>query len=130
MKESVVHLQGNTSDLIIQTHPVVEILYWGDKISGGKYAAFRRKTCGTEWSFDVDTPATITPEHGRGVFSSPVWEGNRQGLDWSPCIRIQAIQQDGNHLLITDRRSIAGLKWFVSWKLDSQTGMSRRFVTR
>ena len=122
MKESVVHLQGNTSDLIIQTHPVVEILYWGDKISGVEATAIQAvKRAVPNGRLDVDTPVTISPEHGRGVFSSPGMEGNRQGLDWSPVFEFQAIQQDGNHLLITTEDQIAGLKMVCELKLDSQT---------
>ena len=122
MKESVVHLQGNTSDLIIQTHPVVEILYWGDKISGVEATAIQAvKRAVPNGRLDVDTPVTISPEHGRGVFSSPGMEGHRQGLDWSPVFEFQAIQQDGNHLLITTEDQIAGLKMVCELKLDSQT---------
>jgi hypothetical protein len=59
MKESVVHLQGNTSDLIIQTHPVVEILYWGEKISGVEVSAIQAvKRAVPNGRLDVDTPVT------------------------------------------------------------------------
>ena len=79
MKENVVHLQGKTSDLIIQTSPAVEILYWGDKISGVDAAAIQAvKRAVPNGRLDVDTPVTISPEQGRGVFSSPGMEGHRQ----------------------------------------------------
>jgi alpha-galactosidase len=60
MKESVVHLQGNTSDLIIQTHPVVEILYWGEKISGVEVSAFNGNKNGLIYRNPV-SPNAIRP---------------------------------------------------------------------
>ena len=122
MKENVVHLQGKTSDLIIQTSPAVEILYWGDKISGVDAAAIQAvKRAVPNGRLDVDTPVTISPEQGRGVFSSPGMEGHRQGLDWSPVFNFKSIRQDNNNLLLTTEDPIAGLRLVCELNLDPKT---------
>ena len=41
MMENIVHLKGKASDLLIQTTPAVEILYWAKKLPISMQLLFR-----------------------------------------------------------------------------------------
>ena len=122
MMENIVHLKGKASDLLIQTTPAVEILYWGEKITDIDAVAIQAiKRAVPNGRLDADTPVTLSPEHGRGVFSSPGLEGHRQGMDWSPVFNFKSLQQDNNKLVITAEDSTAGLKLECELELDTKT---------
>jgi alpha-galactosidase len=123
MNVKLVKLHSTNSTLILQTEPCIEILYWGDKFHSkldvNDSLALKRAV--PHGRLDIDTPLTLSPEHGRGVFSSPGLEGHRQGADWSPVFQLQSLSQNDNTLQITSLDTIAGLRLLVEINLDADS---------
>lgn len=120
MNENVIHLRGRQSDLLLQLQPSVEILYWGkplDPFDTEAIQSIQRPVPNSR--IDIDAPLTLSPELGRGLFSSPGVEGNRQGYDWSPIFTFSSLQQDGNNLKMVFEDAIAGLRLTSELNLDA-----------
>lgn len=122
MNENVVHLHGKNSDVLIQVHPVTEILYWGktlDSVSTNALTAMKRAV--PNGRLDLDTPLTLSPEQGRGIFSSPGLEGHRQGFDWSPVFSFNSVKHTDNQVTLIGEDTIAGLRLTCEILLDPVT---------
>lgn len=122
MNENVIHLKGDNTHVILQLNPVVEILYWGSPIQwfdSNALNSIQRPIPNSR--LDVDTPITISPEHGRGCFSSSGIEGHRQGYDWSPIFEFYSVEQSDDAVTVMLKDEIAGLNLTCELKLDTRT---------
>ena len=123
MIAQIVKLHSANSTLILQTTPAVEILYWGEKLHAdldvNVLSALKRAV--PHGRLDADVPLTLSPEHGRGLFSSPGLEGHRNGKDWSPVFHFKSLTEEQNALQIVSEDTIAGLQLQIELHLDPQT---------
>ncbi len=120
MKEkSIIELIGNKTQLIIETGEYTEILHWGNKVSGDleNYRPMLHRTV-PQGRLDKDVAMTMSPELGRGVFSSPGVEGHRNGLDWAPVFVISNVEQRAGGVVIESEDLNAGLKLTTEIELD------------
>nr|WP_321237841.1 alpha-galactosidase [uncultured Tolumonas sp.] len=123
MNVQIVKLHSTNSTLILQTAPAVEILYWGEKLNAAfdvnVLSAIKRAV--PHGRLDADVPMTLSPEHGRGLFSSPGLEGHRNGKDWSPVFHFKSLTEKQNALQLISEDTIAGLQLEIELRLDPQT---------
>ena len=112
-------LRGAKSELIIEVGDYAEIIYWGSIIThqdaGSEIALSRPVPYGR---LDTDIAMTLSPELGRGLFSSPGLEGHRDGLAWAPVFKITQVAQQNHALHMTSIDEIAGLKLLTVLALD------------
>ncbi len=121
MKTSkIIELSGKHSQLLIECTNYAEILHWGKAISTtsaqGVIALKRPVPYGR---LDKDVAMTLSPELGRGVFSSPGLEGHRNGQDWAPVFVLTEITQVKNQLKLTSVDEKAGLCLCTELELDN-----------
>lgn len=122
MSETLIHLSGSTSDLLVQTGPAAEILYWGEKLAAADARSVRALARAVPNArLDVDIPLTLCPENGRGLFSSPGIEGHRAGKDWAPVFVLTDVHQQGQRLSIRCLDKKAGLELTCELILDPRT---------
>ena len=123
MNTQIVKLYSANSTLILQTKPAIEILYWGEKLQTdfdvNVLSTLKRAV--PHGRLDTDIPLTLSPEHGRGLFSSPGLEGHRNGKDWSPVFHFKSLTEEQNALLVVCEDTIAGLQLHIELRLDPQT---------
>lgn len=108
---NIVRLSSRDSDVILRCYPYVEIIYWGKHLQNYQpemIDALNRPVANSR--LDDDVPLTICPETGRGLFSVPGMEGNRNGKDWSPVFTTQRHSLDDNGLTIVSEDATAGLR--------------------
>ena len=119
----LITLHGQTSTLILKTGPAPEIVYWGEKVNTpadvNDISPISRPV--PHGRLDLDVPLTLSPEQGRGMFSSPGLEGHRNGYDWSPVFTFHSIKQNDHSLKIITEDAIAGLKLVIDLILDPVT---------
>lgn len=123
MNYDAITLHGQNSTLILKTGPAPEIVYWGERVKTQPHvndiSPITRAV--PHGRLDLDVPLTLSPEHGRGMFSSPGLEGHRNGYDWSPVFAFHSLEQNGNSLKIITEDTIAGLKLVIDLILDPAT---------
>ncbi len=123
MNYDLITLHGQTSTLILKTGPAPEIVYWGEKVNMQPHVndtlSISRPV--PHGRLDLDVPLTLSPEQGRGMFSSPGLEGHRNGYDWSPVFTFHSVEQHANSLKIITEDAIAGLKLVIDLILDPVT---------
>lgn len=124
MKNNIIRLTSNKTDIIIRCFPFVEILYWGHHLQ-----MFTEKMINTlvrpipNSRLDIDVPLTLIPENGRGLFSSPGIEGNRNSYDWSPVFEtVDYVLQD-NTLTINSIDKQTGLLVTSDMIIDKLSGV-------
>ncbi|MFA0086084.1 alpha-galactosidase [Vibrio sp. 10N.261.51.F12] len=117
--KTVIELAGAQTQLIVELGDYAEILHWGKKVTGDlescRVALHRPVPYGR---LDNDVSMTLSPELGRGVFSSPGVEGHRNGQDWSPVFVITRIEQGKDGLVVESEDTIAGLALKTELQLD------------
>ncbi|WP_211252098.1 alpha-galactosidase [Vibrio rhizosphaerae] len=93
-ERELIELTGKQTQLIIELGEFAEILYWGNQVYGDiascRSTIYRPVPYGR---LDCDIPVTVSPELGRGVFSSPGLEGHRDGQDWAPVFTLKNVVQ-------------------------------------
>ncbi|WP_368928800.1 alpha-galactosidase [Mixta calida] len=124
MKHSFVRLSSRYSDMILRCEPCAEIIYWGKPLANftpEMAEALSRPVANSR--LDVDSPLTLCPENGRGLFSVPGMEGNRDGLDWSPVFSTLFHSLENNHLYITSEDVVAGLRLVSEVQMCPDSGV-------
>ncbi|USD66105.1 alpha-galactosidase [Vibrio sp. SCSIO 43136] len=120
-------LIGTNSQLILELGEYAEILHWGQPVSGDlesyRQSLYRPVPYGR---LDKDVALTLHPELGRGLFSSPALEGDRQGQDWAPVFSIENMLQGDNSILIDSVDEQAGLRLYAELRLDSNDVLMMR----
>lgn len=124
MNHSFVRLSSRSSDMILRCAPYAEIIYWGKPLlnfTPEMVESLNRPVANSR--LDVDVPLTLCPENGRGLFSVPGMEGNRDSLDWSPVFSTQHYSFENNHLQITSEDATAGLRMVSEIQMCPETGV-------
>lgn len=122
MSESLIRLQGAHSEILLQTKPVTEIVYWGCKLAQSPESSLKSILRAVpNGRLDLDTPLSLSPEQGRGLFSSPGLEGHREGQNWSPVFHLQHIETNTNGVFLRLRDTIAQLDLTIEMQLDANT---------
>lgn len=118
-KKTLIELTGQQSQLIVEIADFAEILHWGRPVNGDlshfRSALHRPVPYGR---LDNDVAMTLSPELGRGVFSSPGVEGHRESLGWAPVLVVQYIERSDNGLRIESEDKQAGLHLTTELCLD------------
>ncbi|MCE0495680.1 alpha-galactosidase [Vibrio salinus] len=115
----MVELSGKNSQLIIKTGDAPEIMYWGKKLR--HYSDDYNVTLSRPVPYgrlDADVPLTLSPELGRGVFSSPGIEGHRHGHHWAPVFITQGVVHGDGQLTIASTDELAGLALNTELTID------------
>ncbi|MEH6451739.1 MAG: alpha-galactosidase, partial [Psychromonas sp.] len=120
MKDNVlITLMGEKTQLLVEVGDFAEILHWGQPVSGElddfRFALHRPVPYGR---LDNDVAMTLSPELGRGIFSSPGLEGHRDGLDWAPVFAIKDIKKQSSSITIVSEDQHAGLLLTTELQLD------------
>lgn len=124
MNHSFVRLSSRYSDMILRCEPCAEIIYWGKPLvnfTPEMVEALSRPVANSR--LDGDSPLTLCPENGRGLFSVPGMEGNRDGLDWSPVFSTFRHSLENNHLHITSEDDVAGLRLVSEVQMCPDSGV-------
>lgn len=125
--KSLVEITGKDSQLIVELGDFAEILHWGVPVRGDltnfRVSLQRPVPYGR---LDNDVAMSLSPELGRGVFSSPALEGHRDGLDWAPVFFITDIQQTPSSLVIESEDVRAGLRLTTELCLDKHDVVKSR----
>lgn len=123
----LIKLTGQKSQLLIALNNCAEIIHWGQPVNGDlekfQIALQRPVPYGR---LDNDVALTLSPELGRGIFSSPGVEGHRDGLDWAPVFVIQAINQQHGRLQVESLDQQAGLRLTTELCLDQNDVVKTR----
>ncbi|MDW6004478.1 alpha-galactosidase [Vibrio mangrovi] len=118
-ERKLIELTGKQTQLIIEVGEFAEILHWGNKVSGDldrcRSALYRPVPQGR---LDKDVSVTLSPELGRGLFSSPGLEGHRNGQDWAPVFVLKNIEQSDHKLSLESEDPQAGLCLSTEIQLD------------
>lgn len=108
--ETLIELTGKQTQLLVAVSGQAEILHWGKTVSGSlpvyRKSLLRPVPYGR---LDSDIPVSLSPELGRGLFSSPAIEGHRGGQDWAPVFVIQNIEHTPGGLTLHSIDEQAGL---------------------
>ncbi len=122
-KNRVFTVKGKHSQLIFDIGESVEIMHWGAALSAEKddsgllsLLPLRRPV--PYGRLDNDVALTLSPEFGRGVFSSPGIEGHRNGYDWAPVLVTKQIFEQEHGLTIESEDAQAGLRLLSELLLD------------
>jgi alpha-galactosidase len=122
-----IKLIGKQTQLIVELGEFAEILHWGAMVSGdidrGRVALQRPVPYGR---LDCDVAMTLSPELGRGLFSSPGVEGHRNGHDWAPVFCIESVEQHGQHLRMVSHDRSAGLRLTTELSVDQHDVVQTR----
>lgn len=124
MNRSFVRLSSRYSDMILRCEPCAEIIYWGKPLvnfTPEMAESLSRPVANSR--LDCDSPLTLCPENGRGLFSVPGLEGNRDGLDWSPVFSTLHYSFENNHLHITSEDAVAGLRLVSEVQMCPDSGV-------
>ena len=101
MDQKVISLVGKKTEIIIKITNVAEVIYWGSKISNRTDSMVSSVDRAIPYGkLDDDIVMALNPESGRGVFSSPGFEGHRNGKHWSPVMDVKCLTSDKNKLNI------------------------------
>ncbi|MFA0076771.1 alpha-galactosidase [Vibrio artabrorum] len=125
--KSLVEITGTDSQLIVELGDFAEILHWGVPVRG-ELANFRvsLQRPVPYGRLDNDVALSLSPELGRGLFSSPALEGHRNGLGWAPVFSITDVQQTPSSLLIESEDVRAGLRLTTELCLDKHDVVKSR----
>ncbi|PWC16314.1 alpha-galactosidase [Brenneria corticis] len=124
MNNTFVRLVSRHSDIVLRCYPYAEIIYWGQHLQAyqpEEIAALNRPIANSR--LDNDAPLTLCPENGRGLFSVPGMEGNRNGRDWSPVFTTRSHQLEDNALTIVGEDAAAGLRLVSELRLCPDSGV-------
>ncbi|SEG18220.1 alpha-galactosidase [Vibrio hangzhouensis] len=117
--KTLIELNGDGTQLILEVGELAEILHWGKKVetcnASSRIAVKRPVPYGR---LDDDIPMSLSPELGRGLFSSPAVEGHRDGLDWAPVFSINKVVRQENALTMVSVDAQAGLELVTELELD------------
>ena len=124
---TLINLIGHQTQLLVEMGSFAEILHWGQTIEGD-LASFRQALHRPVpyGRLDTDIAMTLSPELGRGVFSSPGIEGHRNGLDWSPVFIIKEINTDKQAVKITSEDKQAGLQLITELSINNNDVIQTR----
>lgn len=123
---NIVHLTSKTSSLIIKSCKQPEILHWGQRIhdiNGIVTATTRALPLGR---MDADSPLSLCPGLGEGLFSAPGLEGHRDNLDWAPVFAMRGEQASEQTARFTNVDDIAQLELAVELEMDEDSGVLRK----
>jgi alpha-galactosidase len=125
--KTLVELTGKQTQLIVELGDYAEILHWGKKVSGD-YKEYRRALHRPVpyGRLDNDVSMTLSPELGRGLFSSPGVEGHRNGQDWAPVFVIRHVEENQNGIVVESEDTIAGLQLKTELLLDDNDVVKTR----
>ncbi|WP_026959235.1 alpha-galactosidase [Aliagarivorans taiwanensis] len=111
MAQSLVHMRGCHTEVILEIGDYAEILYWGKRLNHPpEQLALALKRPVPYGRLDKDVSLSLHPELARGVFSSPGLEGHRDGLDWAPAFTIEQVQQQPHYVVLVSVDKRAGLR--------------------
>ncbi|MBE4591069.1 alpha-galactosidase [Vibrio navarrensis] len=125
--KKIITLCGQQTQIVLELGEYVEILHWGKKIDGelaGQTLSLSRPV--PYGRLDNDVAMTLSPELGRGIFSSPGVEGHRDGQDWAPVFVIRQVEQGRNGVLIESDDCVAGLRLTTELLLDEHDVLQTR----
>ena len=127
IEKTLVELTGKQTQVIVELGEYAEILHWGGPVKGD-LASFRLalQRPVPYGRLDTDIAMTLSPELGRGIFSSPGIEGHRTGYDWAPVFTIKEINQEKQALLIISEDVQAGLRLTTDLCLDAYDVLKTR----
>ncbi|MGF1688058.1 alpha-galactosidase [Photobacterium japonica] len=118
--KSLIELVGTHTQLMVEMGDFAEILHWGLPVKGNRdnsRLALQRPV--PYGRLDNDVAMTLSPELGRGVFSSPGLEGHRNGQDWAPVFVITQITPQEEGTVIVSEDTKAGLRLTTELFLDA-----------
>lgn len=119
MQQQIFSLSGTETEIKLRISDYTEILYWGEAIAA--HSDNEEQTLSRAIPYgrlDTDIPMTLSPELGRGLFSSPGLEGHRNGQHWAPVFINQSVVQSGDTLTITGEDKLAGLQLVSELVMD------------
>jgi len=120
IENTLIKLTGKQTQLLVEVGEYAEILHWGQPVKGDltdfRLALQRPVPYGR---LDSDIAVTLSPELGRGIFSSPGVEGHRAGMDWAPVFTIKEINQQQQALIIISEDAQAGVRLTTELCLDA-----------
>ncbi|WP_039055265.1 alpha-galactosidase [Enterobacter sp. Bisph1] len=120
MEARYLRLESAATDIVINTHPFAEIIYWGPHLhhftAEDAQSLIRPVANGR---LDVDSPVTLMAECGHGLFGSPGLEGHRNGEDGSPIFTTVEVAQEGQTLTLISEDRLAGLRLTSELRLDA-----------
>lgn len=123
MENTYYRLTSLHTDLVIQSFPFAEIIWWGPHLkSFSSNDAISLQRSIANGRLDIDSPITLMAENGHGFFGSPGVEGHRNGRDSSPIFKTVSIEQHGQSLTLISEDPLAGLQ-LVSEFVLSTTGV-------
>ena len=128
MSNQIVKLDGGNTSVVVRVAPYTEIVYWGKRLD--TFEPDFSDSVGypvPNGRLDTTAPLTLSPEQGRGMFSSPGMEGHRAGQDWAPIfstIDYEADEDEGT-LIVNCEDSIAQLGLNIILQVDPETGVLR-----
>ena len=126
---TLINLIGNQTQLLVEIGDFAEILYWGQAVKGDLAHFSQSLSRPVPYGrLDTDIAMTLSPELGRGVFSSPGIEGHRNGLDWSPVFTVKEIQQENQSIIILSEDSQAGLQLTTELVLGNDDVLKTRHI--
>jgi alpha-galactosidase len=125
--KTLVELTGKQTQLIVEIGDYAEILHWGKKVSGD-YKEYRRALHRPVpyGRLDNDVSMTLSPELGRGLFSSPGVEGHRNGQDWAPVFVVCHLEESESGVVVESEDANAGLRLRTELILDANDVVKTR----
>ena len=128
MDTPLIVLSGGDTSLVVRVFPYAEIVYWGQRLT--TFDDHFADSVGypvPNGRLDTTAPLTLSPEQGRGMFSSPGLEGHRNGSDWAPIFTPvhHEVDEHQGTLVIESKDEVAQLGLRITLQLDPDTGVLR-----
>lgn len=134
MDVQTIHLSCATSSVVILSHPMPQIIYWGKKLAKADdsiIAMIDRAV--PQARLDDDIPLTLCPENGRGLFNKAGIEGFRidehgDNIDWAPVFETisQTYTKSSAQFICSDK--LANLKLVIKLSL-TESGVLTKTLT-
>lgn len=113
---------GNNTQILLSYQPTLDLIYWGKVISTSSFSSDMIRMVQDRavpyGRLDQHVPLGLMPELTRGVFSSPMLEGHREGKDWSPVFTHQFTEILENGWCFLSEDSVAQLRLITELRLD------------
>ncbi len=124
MDTRTLHLCSENTSVVIVSHPVPQIVYWGKKLSTNTddlSVSFDRAV--PQARLDIDIPFSLCPENGRGLFNKAGIEGFRadntgRNIDWAPVFNTTSVIAASNSAQITCLDERTNIELTIRLNLD------------
>lgn len=134
MDTQTIHLSCADVSVVLLSHPMPQIIYWGKKLTNtDEIIVSMIDRAVPQARLDVDIPLTLCPENGRGLFNKAGIEGfrvadNGLNLDWAPVFETvsQSVTDCTAKFVCSDL--VAGLELIIDLNL-SVDGVLKKKLT-